>query len=302
MLQKMFEFLKVKPSPIHAFFLGVFAALLGIATAFFVFPKNVGLISVFFTSIALMPFINKLLGVLELRAGREEIVQEKGISLTEFKMHGKKFRLGDIWFEQKNLIKVYAFSFLGVFIVYALLTLIYPTDITVQLFGEQTISITGSAAGVNSCGMIGFVEKENVLIEILENNLWVLIICFLVSLIYGAGSTLIITWNASVWGIAFASYAQICSSVLGQNPYTYFGLILLVVLPHTIAEIASYFIAAISGGIASKGFIKEKIFGERFNQIVGHALLLLFIAIILWAAAAVLEVYAIDFFSWLFLV
>jgi len=62
----------------------------------------------------------------------------------------------------------------------------------------------------------------------LANNLKVLVVCLIASLVYGAGAIFIITWNASVWGVVFALIAKNSALAAGQNPYAAFALMLVL--------------------------------------------------------------------------
>jgi len=296
MINSVLRVLNIRHSPVNAVFLGLGYSLLGIITAVIVFPAYAGIVSVFFTAIALMPSLQKLIELVAAREGREQIVKAKGIEMTEFTVAGGKTSLKSIWNDYGDIIQVYFYSFIGVFIVYSLLTLLLPSHYLPGLFGEQTANITGKAIGFAECQ-----EKQCLFEQIIFNNLWVLFVSFAVSLIYGAGSTFIITWNASVWGVAFASFALQRAPIAGFDPLTYFLLIMFTVLPHTLTEAMTYFTAAISGAILSIGFAKKSYLENRFMQILMQALLLLGISGILLVASGLLEVYAIDVFAGIFL-
>lgn len=321
-LARILKELNIQAKGRNAFLMGVIYAVIGIAVGFVLFPKNVGIVAVFFTSMAMMPPINNLIQQLALREGREKEVREKGLKLTELKVTGHKFSLRQLWSDHKHLILVYTLSFFGVFMVFALLVLVlpypennYPGIIefyytnefgekelltTNNLFGEQVKvfggsaadNITGSAAGdaIRDCD-----SKECSFIGIVQNNLWVLVVAFIISLIYGFGAIFIITWNASVWGVAFAVQAIRFAPVYGKDIFTFFGLIMLVVIPHTLIEAMTYFTGAISGGIAAQGIAKESLVSERFSQLVTQSLILLIISLILLLLAAYLEVYVIEY-------
>ena len=211
----------------------------------------------------------------------------------------------NLWNDYGEIIQVYFYSFIGVFIVYSMVTLITPTHSIGGLFGEQTANISGKAFSVFPITPAGAADCSDYKVclfeQIVSNNLWVLFVSFAVSLIYGAGSTFIITWNASVWGVAFASFALQRAPLAGSDPFVYFALILLTVLPHTLTEAMTYFTAAIAGGILSIGLAKHTYLENRFNQIALQALILLGISGFLLLLGGFLEVYAIQFFAAMFL-
>ena len=75
MINKLFNLAKIKSSPETAFLNGFIYALIGIIVSFFLFSSYIGIVSVFFTSMAMMPSISKLIGELALREGREREIK-----------------------------------------------------------------------------------------------------------------------------------------------------------------------------------------------------------------------------------
>ncbi|MBU2100210.1 stage II sporulation protein M [Candidatus Micrarchaeota archaeon] len=328
MLNKLINLAKLHSSPESAFLMGFIYAIIGILVAFFLFPSYIGIVSVFFTSMALMPVISRLIEELALREGREKQVKEGNITLTELQLRGKKISVKGLWLDHKHLIQVYLYSFFGAFMLFALMIFILPQEngnydglmkITITkgnqeilvsdhyVFGEQFEAYerisgsTGDAVGAtevmgkaaDSC-FLGDCEKLDFFVGIIKNNLWVLIVTFLVSLIYGFGAMFIITWNASVWGIVFANRSIELAPLAGKNPIVFFGLLLLTVLPHTALEALTYFAAAMSGGIASQGIAKEEFESERFERILIQAFILMLLSLLLLVLAAFVETYVIN--------
>ena len=125
--------------------------------------------------------------------------------------------------------------------------------------------------------------------SVLQNNFGVLVVAFLIALLFEYGTTFIVVWNASVWGHVFAAQAENIVYVSGLDPWAQFALIMLSVLPHTLAEAAVYFLGAMAGGILNKALAREQWFGQRFLQITSHVALTLGIALLLLFAAAFLE-------------
>ncbi len=323
MISKFINPAKLHASPDRAFMMGFVYALIGIIVAFFLFPSYIGIVSVFFTSMALMPLISKLIEELALREGRETQVEANGLKITELQFRSKKFSVKSLWSDHKHLIQVYLYFFFGAFLLFGLMIFILPQEdgnyngliqFTVikggqeklvsdkYMFGEQfqayerilgnsTGEATGSAA--KEC-LLGDCRQFEFFIGIIQNNLWVLIVTFLVALIYGFGAMFIITWNASVWGIVFAHKSLELAPIADKNPIVFFGLLLLTVLPHTAMEALTYFTAAISGGIASQGLAKENFESERFERILTHAFILMMISFTLLLIAAYLETYVIT--------
>lgn len=258
----------------YAFIMGISYSILGIFSGLLIFPKNPGLVSIAFTSLLLLPSLNRLLALEENREARERFY-----SLRIFSEH---------W----DIIKVYLFLFLGILLTYSFFTLVMPSMSASMIFTQQSRVIgqgLGQAQIVTSFSSIFF------------NNLWVLLIVMIASFIYGAGSIFIITWNASVWGVVFGLIARNSAALSNQNPYIYFVLTFIAVLPHMLAEASSYFLAAVSGGVISKGVIREKLMSSRFRTIIKDGMFIFLIAVVVLAVGAYIEVAAaggiISFFG-----
>lgn len=247
----------------YAFLMGVGYSVLGIASALILFPSNPGLAAIAFTSLLIVPSLNTLLSLEENEAAREN-----------------KFNVFLLFKDHKDIFQIYFFLFLGIIVSFAFFSLVWPSIATSQIFAQQAAMI-GPTGGAAYHGMFK---------TILGNNLKVLIVCLIASLVYGAGAIFIITWNASVWGVVFALIAKNSALAAGQNPYAAFALMILSVLPHMLLEASAYFLAAISGGIFSKALLREKTFSKRFNQIIEDSLMMFIIAVIVLVLACWLEV------------
>ncbi|MBI2559178.1 stage II sporulation protein M [Candidatus Woesearchaeota archaeon] len=247
----------------HAFFLGFIYALIGLISARLIFPSNVGLMSVAFTSILLIPSLNLLL-----RMEENVEIREKKLSLTQlFKDH-------------KDIFKVYLFMFLGVFLSYGLLSLLISESNIQKMFAPQ----------LKSAGISGFAAQFSPLFGIIINNLLVFVVCFALSLIYGAGSILFLTWNASVWGTVFGFFVKQSASLSNSNVFSDFVHSVIPFLPHMTTEALAYISAAIVGGIVSKAVLREKLFSKKFHHIITDAMIFLVIGFALVITAGIIEI------------
>ena len=161
----------------YGFLLGVSYAIIGIASAMFLFPENPGLAAIAFTSLLLMPSLIELFKIEELQA---EYFDWNFWRLYE--MH-------------KDIIGVYLFIFLGIMFSFAFFSIMLPEVASSQIFHEQV-------------GYLGRAYSMGSFSEIFFNNLLIFIITLIASLIYGSGAIFIITWNASVWGSVFGMVAN----------------------------------------------------------------------------------------------
>jgi uncharacterized membrane protein SpoIIM required for sporulation len=247
------------------FILGFAYAVLGIGSALLIFPTQSALAAVAFTSLLLLPSLNKMLS-----SETKQAASEKRFDLTDpFKNH-------------IDVFSVYFFIFLGVMLAFSLFSFMLPSIAASELFSSQinVLGLSGSATEVS--------DSFN---SIVSNNLAVFVIILLASFVYGAGSIFVIVWNASVWGVIFATIARDSAIIVGQNPYSYFILTLIAVFPHVFFEAAAYFMAAISGAIVSRATLTEKLFSDRFTKVVESAIVVFFLAVILLFIAGFIEVF-----------
>ena len=189
----------------HSFFLGFIYAIVGIVSARLIFGKYVGLMSIAFTSILLIPSLNTLLRL------------EENLEVRE-----KKMSLRMLLSDHKDIFKVYIFLFLGIFLAFAIISTLIPQQISETMFAPQlgTTGITGSGI------------RAQAFTSLIYNNLIVLVVCLILSLIYGAGSLLFLTWNASTWGVVFGYFAHQTAVSQATHPFIGFWLFMVPFLPH----------------------------------------------------------------------
>ncbi|MBW2982721.1 hypothetical protein KY327_00285 [Candidatus Woesearchaeota archaeon] len=218
----------------YAFLLGAVYSVVGIVAARLLFGANSGLASVMFVSILLLPSLKKLFE-------HEEKLEERE----------RKFTLKHLYRDNKHLVHAYGGMFLGVFIAYftlAFLGLKFGWDVT-ALFREQVFldpAISGRAA-----------YSLSTFIGILMNNWWVLLACFLLSLISGNGATFFIVWNASAWGVIFGLRSVAAGATLGEPAIGVALLMLAITLPHIILEGGAYILAGIAGALISDDVVSD---------------------------------------------
>ncbi|MCF7799148.1 stage II sporulation protein M [Candidatus Woesearchaeota archaeon] len=218
----------------YAFLLGFIYSLVGIVIADLLFGANSGLASVMFTSILLIPSLRKLFV-------KEEKLEEKE----------KKFSLKELYKDNKHLIHTYVGIFLGVFVAYWSLSFfgsLFGWNVT-TLFKEQVFldpAISGRAT-----------YSFSTFWSILQNNWWVLLACFFLSLISGDGATFFVVWNASAWAVIFGVRGVAAAATLGQSPFLVGGLMLLIILPHMLLEGIAYILSGIAGAVISDEVIAK---------------------------------------------
>jgi stage II sporulation protein M len=262
-----------------SFLLGFVYAELGIISAILIFPEDPSLISIGFISLLILPSLNYLLSL-----------------ETKEDMREKRFSLKAIFRDHWDIFVVYAFIFLGILLAFGILAVILPQGTTETLFGTQLDIYFANAGratgpmtdwGTNIAGAA--YNQSSLFWSILTNNLKVILVCFIFSLAYGAGSVLFLTWNASVWGTIFGFVARTTATVGGN--LASFGHIMISVFPHMIAEASSYFLAVFAGGIISKAVIKERMDSKRFYHVLLDGIVIFGLALVILLLAAWLEVY-----------
>ena len=259
-LEQLFKANFIKKKPVYAFYIGAFYSLVGFISAYLIFGANVGLMAVAFTSILLIPTLNKLLQ------------EEENAEIRE-----NKFSLRLLFKDHRDVFEVYLFVFMGIFFTTSLLSLSLHSRID-GIFSPQL-----AVAGIKGSAMF-----QGSFWDILFNNLLVLLVCFVLSFVYGAGAVIFLTWNASVWGAIFGFYVGGMSQP-GFGQANAFLLTLLPLLPHMVTETLVYLSASIVGGVVSKAVTREKLLSKKFMHVVTDALLLLGTAFVLIVIAAGIE-------------
>jgi len=279
---KLFKPLKrLLQSPLYAFFTGFFAALLGVLTAYMLFPENIGIVSVFFASLALFPFWNSMLKRGMAFIGTERIVMKNEIfRLTELRLKHSRERISiiNVIKNHWNVFEAYIFSFMGMFFVYLLLEMLVSPVVAASLFAEQT-----AIFNVHATASVG------TLMSILSNNIVVLLICFFIALVYRSG-VFIVAWNASVWGVVLGHSLRQSVSLLAVEPATVAVLSVLVILPHLIGEALAYIFAAVSGSLLFEAFIK-RMKARLLRLYLNDVFVILILAAVILLVSAIIEVF-----------
>jgi len=270
--EQLYSVAFLKRKPWFAFVLGASYSMVGIAIALFTFPKDPALMAVALISILLLPSLAKL-------TASEERDACAPLGHRLGRMLKSTFKL------TKPAIAIYLFAFAGIFMVFAFFSLALPQFASSVLFRQQLAVLTGQAF------------TPGLFLELLRNNLLVLVLCFVISLIAGNGSILFITWNASVWGTLFGMFAKTAATQIQGSPFILFLLILISVIPHTVLEMLSYVLSTISGTLLSGGLVTLPIGSERFGRLMRRAVIILVAAGVVLLLGALVETYVLDNFT-----
>jgi uncharacterized membrane protein SpoIIM required for sporulation len=231
---------------------GILITVIGLTLGYNLFPNDASLASIFFILIAAVPFFRTLM------------VQEERAEKTSHNLRQMLSR-------NKYAFEYFFFFYAGIFITYFVGALVLPDQMHSALFGNQF--------GVFSSVLGGF-ASQNHFYAILFNNLKIVILALILSLIYGAGALMILTWNASVLGVFLAAQ--------GANLWKF--------LPHASLEFLGFFAASIAGGILSAGIENHDINSKNFKHVFQDAAVLTIGGLIVILIAAYVEVYIFPIF------
>ncbi len=216
-----------------AFVLAFIYSTLSIVIARLLFPANSGIVSVVFVSIFLIPYFSTIL--------KREELQEESESTKSFT---------GLLRDNADAIKTYLFIFMGIYLAYMLYAFLAPAlGYSVSGVFREQLSLEGVRGGV--------VFSTGTFADIVLNNWWVLLACFLVALVAGDGAIFFIAWNASTWGTIFGYRAIAASSFNGSSAILALLIIVAVTLPHLLLEGGAYILAAIAGGVISDEVVEK---------------------------------------------
>ena len=217
----------------YALLIGVIYSALSIFMSLLLFGRNSGLISVVLTSLLILPLLDDLLK-------KEEQKEEKE----------KKFILKHLLDDNKQAVVTYLFLFVAVMATYAAAVFFFhilKLDIASAFHGQLLLDFGKGGAT--------FMFKD--FWTILENNWWVLLAIFVISLFIKDGGIFFVAWNASSWGVILSYRAITSAAYVGESSLKFFGLILLLSFPFLLLEALAYILAAISGAVISDDVVKK---------------------------------------------
>lgn len=191
--------------------------------------------------------------------------------------------------------------FLGILLATALLYIVLPIGAEVTIFQAQHdtfMEISGTATNQAATAQVTNTSLSR-FSTIFFNNLTVLLIATVFSFIYGAGAIFILTWNATVIGVAIGYYIRhrlaLYAELVGLDQIAGYlsviGIGLTQYLIHGFFEILGFFVGALAGGIISVAIINHDLKSAKFEHIILDAADLLLIAVGLIFFAAILEVW-----------
>ena len=275
-LESLFNPIKAEKHPGQMFFVGLLYTVLALFLALWIFADYSSLVFVFLIVMASIPLIYN---TIKLEEHKDLYFEEEKELLKE---HGKA-------------ISFFMFLFLGVVVAVAFCYTFLPANMINNLFEIQTQTIID----INNTFTGNAVQQFNIFVHILMNNLKVLVFCLLFSFLFGAGAIFILTWNASVIGVAIGNYMRSNLVYVTQNAglttfteyFNVFTFGLLKYAIHGIPEILAYFIVGLAGSIISIAVIRHDFSTKKFDKILLDSSDLIIAAIAIIILAAFLETY-----------
>jgi uncharacterized membrane protein SpoIIM required for sporulation len=275
-LEELITPLKAEAHPAIMLVFGALYASLGLFLGMWIFREHTSLIMVFLTTMAAIPLVYNII----------KLEEKKDLSdLNE----------RNLLKEHSRALTVFMYYFIGATLAYAFWYSLLPSGLASSLFEVQTKTITQIRSNVTGNAYVTF----KVFTDILSNNLKVLIFCILFSFLYGVGAIFILTWNASVIGVAIGDTIKIALYQTGDTIKSGFSPQYISAITygifryslHGIPEIMSYFVAGLAGGIISVAAIRHDFGTKMFEKIVMDSSVLLLLSLFLVVTAAFLEVY-----------
>ncbi|MFC1801579.1 hypothetical protein ACFLZB_03880 [Nanoarchaeota archaeon] len=269
--EQLFNPEKIAKRPEFSLYLGVAYTLVSFLTSYLLFksvPSFVGISTILFTVILTIPLAVSLFRY------EEELELKKD---SFFKKH-------------KIVIDFFIYFFIGAFIVFFVLSLAMPN----MIFSESQLYGQASEAqkAVESKGLgLPPLPDGMVISSIFKNNLYVMLIAFVLSLFYGSGALFLMILNGSIFASTLANVVRAAlpaGSFLAK--YSFVACNLGIMFFHMVPEVGGYLLAAIAGGILSKALLREKFLSQNFFKVLKSSGILLGIAIVVLYVAALIEV------------
>jgi len=265
-LESIIPVKKVIKNPVDMFIFSMIISFASIYLADLIFPgASTGKIITLFITVGVTPMI---FGIFR---KEEEIEREE----AEHKINEKFFQ------RHEETIKLFSLFFLGVFISIFMVSTFSGEAYVKYIFEDQLSEI----ARVTSLSTSGSFIASDIIQLIIENNLRVMGLSFLLSFLIGSGALIILAWNASILALYLSSF-------LRKGLMEEFVIRSISLIPHAPIEIAAYFLAGMAGGVLSIGLIREKLFGREFFLVFRDSLILMGLAVLAIFIGAFVEVFA----------
>lgn len=270
----MFEQLKInilERRPYLSFFIGIGYVFISFFSSQIFFPKIASIATLFLVTLLLIPTVIKLMNIEEKRESKDGI--------THFIR------------DHKDIFEIYIFLFIGVFAGALILALFFGTGTFEYQMGFLESREGLSSELIKTKTQEGVTYSLDSFLGLVENNLIVIILAFILSLFYGAGAMFLIVLNASI-------FSTFVAFVMKELPTMTNKLAILGIFSvHMVPELLGFLLVAIAGGVISKAVMKERFLSNNFRNVMRDAFMLFIIAAFVIVLAAFLETYVT---TWLF--
>ncbi len=260
------------PTPGMLLLEGVAGSILGTFFAWWLFPAEASLVSVFLAAILSTDSVERLLD-----RNRREIF-ELGMAPRR-----ANARLA-LWFMALFAGCVAGFSVLGV---------VLPVQTVELLFAKQVAPYAAQSFSALSFGSFD---------ALLAHNSYVLLFFFAIAIPFRQGGVMLaVGWNASVWGATFGLLAQRWSGEGGPDLLEAWFRVLAACSPHMAAEAGGYVLSGFAGVFLSKALLKHDLDSLAMLSILKSVLSMLVIAFGVvafgacweaWVAPALVELFS----------
>lgn len=266
-LESILPIKKVIRKPIDMFIFSMIITLASVYLADMIFPgSSTGKIITLFITVGITPMIY---GIFRNDEELEREEAEHRIKESFFQRHGET-------------IQLFSLFFLGVFVSLFMVSAFSDEKYVTYIFQDQLSEIQRVTSLGNSSGAFLVSDMLNMIIQ---NNLRVMGLAFLLSFLLGSGAIIILAWNASILALYLSAFIR-------KGMVTEFLVRSISLIPHAPIEIAAYFLAGIAGGILSVGMIREKLFSREFFLVFRDSLIMMALAVVAVLIGAVVEVFA----------
>ena len=267
--------------PWEMFFVGLIYATIAVVVPYLFFgndyvnSKYLSWISIMFLVILILPYFYYIIKLEE----KKDKVYDGSMKLLV---------------EHSKAIYSFLWLFLGFVVAFSILYMVLPNadnlfraqiEVFCQINRQSDFQNCLKQYGLDSANKItGAVAADwNRTLGIFSNNVQVLMLTIVFSLLLGAGAIFVLAWNASVIAAAIKIFI---SSDISQLPS---GLGRYMI--HGLPEISAYFVGALAGGILSIAIIRREDQSKSFWKILEDVITLLIVALLILLISALIEVF-----------
>ena len=190
------------------------------------------------------------------------------------------------------LVKTYLLLFLGMTIGIAFWFSILPNSMLSSLFSEQIYNLNQIGL-VTGLSITPLAIDSSAFMTIASNNIKLVLLSGIMSFVFAAGALFILSWNASVIGVAVGSIIIKLMGAGASNVTALsqgIGLGTVYYILHLIPEVVAYFLAAVAGAFISSAMMRYKPFSPNSNRLLAISGALVIFAVALILLGAVIEI------------